>query len=149
MRVVVQKVKYASCKVDAQITGAIKEGLLLFVGFKEDDTQDILKKMIHKILNLRIFIDENDKMNLSLLQVGGDILSISQFTLYANCKKGNRPSFIEAAKPVVSKPLYDEFNALLEEQGIHVEKGIFGADMKIELLNDGPITICLDSEELF
>lgn len=149
MRVVIQKVKHASCKVDDQITGSIKEGLLLFVGFKEDDSQDVLKKMIHKILNLRIFIDENDKMNLSLLQVGGDILSISQFTLYANCKKGNRPSFIEAAKPIVSKPLYDEFNTLLEQEGIHVEKGIFGADMKIELLNDGPITICLDSEELF
>ena len=133
MRVVVQKVKHASCTVDGKVTGSIQEGFLLLVGFHESDTEDILKRMIHKIQNLRIFVDENDKMNLSLAQVHGDILSISQFTLYANCKK----------------PLYDRFNALMEEAGMHVEKGIFGADMKIELLNDGPITICLDSEELF
>ena len=123
MRVVVQKVKHASCTVDGKVTGSIQEGFLLLVGFHE--------------------------MNLSLAQVHGDILSISQFTLYANCKKGNRPSFTDAAKPDISKPLYDRFNALMEEAGMHVEKGIFGADMKIELLNDGPITICLDSEELF
>lgn len=149
MKVVIQKVKHASCTVDGTVTGSIKEGFLLLVGFTDGDNEEILQKMIHKIINLRIFIDENDKMNLSLLQVGGDILSISQFTLYANCKKGNRPSFINAAKPVISKPLYEQFNHLLEEKGVHVEKGIFGADMKIELLNDGPITICLDSEELF
>ena len=149
MRVVVQKVKHASCTVDGKVTGSIQEGFLLLVGFHESDTEDILKRMIHKIQNLRIFVDENDKMNLSLAQVHGDILSISQFTLYANCKKGNRPSFTDAAKPDNSKPLYDRFNALMEEAGMHVEKGIFGADMKIELLNDGPITICLDSEELF
>ena len=113
------------------------------------DTEEIIDKMIHKILFLRIFEDENGKMNKSIQDVNGSILSISQFTLYADCKKGNRPSFTNAGKPDLATVLYDQFNQKLQDQGMHVEKGIFGADMKIELLNDGPVTIVLDSKELF
>jgi len=105
--------------------------------------------MVDKLVNLRIFEDENDKLNLSLLDVGGSVLSISQFTLYANCKKGRRPSFIDAAKPDISSPLYDFFNKKLEEKGINVERGVFGAMMEVSLINDGPVTIILDSNELF
>lgn len=147
MRLVIQRVKHASCTVDGHLTGAIENGFCIFVGFSNDDNEAIIEKMIHKVLNLRIFEDENGKMNLSIQKVHGSILSISQFTLYANCKKGNRPSFIDAAKPDIANPLYDRWNTLLQEQ-IHVETGIFGADMKIDLLNDGPITIILDSKEL-
>ena len=147
MRVVLQRVSHASCTVNGQVTGAIENGLCLFVGFAPDDTDRTLEKMIHKILNLRIFTDDQDKMNLNVQQVGGSILSISQFTLYANCIKGNRPGFSEAAPAQMASLLYDKFNALLKEQ-IHTETGIFQADMKIDLLNDGPITIVLDSKEL-
>ena len=105
--------------------------------------------MVDKLVNLRIFEDENDKLNLSLLDVGGSVLSISQFTLYANCKKGRRPSFIDVAKPDISSPLYDFFNKKLEEKGINVERGVFGAMMEVSLINDGPVTIILDSDELF
>lgn len=147
MRLVIQRVQHASCTVDEKVIGTIGHGFCIFIGFSNDDNEDILKKMIHKVLNLRIFEDENGKMNLSIQQVQGSILSISQFTLYANCKKGNRPSFVVAAKPDIARPLYDRWNALLKEQ-IHVETGIFGADMKIDLLNDGPVTIILDSKEL-
>ena len=132
MRVVIQRAKNAKCTVDGQITGQIDYGYCIFVGFNNEDTNEIIDKMIHKILFLRIFEDENGKMNKSIQDVEGSILSISQFTLYADCKKGNRPSFTNAGKP-----------------GMHVETGIFGADMKIELLNDGPVTIVLDSKELF
>ena len=105
--------------------------------------------MVDKLVNLRIFEDENDKLNLSLLDVNGSILSISQFTLYANCKKGRRPSFIDAAKPDVSSPLYDYFNKMLEKKGVKVERGVFGAMMEVSLINDGPVTIILDSKEIF
>lgn len=149
MKIVAQKVKESSVKIEGNIKGQIEEGLMVLVGFKEDDNEEIVDKMINKLIHLRIFIDDQGKMNKSLLDVNGSILSISQFTLYANCKKGRRPSFIEAAKPEISSPLYDLFNKKLKEQDIHVETGIFGADMKVSLINDGPITIILDSEELF
>lgn len=147
MRVVVQRVKHASCTVDGKITGAIENGLCLFVGFKPEDDQTVMQKVIRKIVNLRIFDDEQGVMNRSVLDVEGTVLSISQFTLYANCKKGNRPSYGLAANAETASKLYDQFNDLLEKE-IHVEKGIFQADMKIGLLNDGPVTIILDSDEL-
>ena len=149
MKAILQRVTDAKVEVDSKTVGEIGTGFLILLGVENGDTEKEADALAEKIAGLRIFTDENDKMNLSLAQVHGDILSISQFTLYANFKKGNRPSFTDAAKPDISKPLYDRFNALMEEAGMHVEKGIFGADMKIELLNDGPITICLDSEELF
>ncbi|MBF0579406.1 D-tyrosyl-tRNA(Tyr) deacylase [Erysipelotrichaceae bacterium RD49] len=147
MRVVLQRVSHASCTVEGQVSGAIENGLCLFVGFCQDDNETILEKMIHKILNLRIFSDEQGKMNLNVQQIGGSILSISQFTLYASCIKGNRPGFTEAAPAQMASLLYDKFNAFLKER-IHTETGIFQADMKIDLLNDGPVTIILDSREL-
>lgn len=149
MRVVVQRVASASVTIDQKIYGEIERGYVLLVGFKEGDDEAILNKMVDKVIHLRIFEDENMKMNRSLLDIQGDILSISQFTLYANAKKGRRPSFIEAARPEISSPLYDRFNALLTQQGIKVETGIFGADMKVSLINDGPVTILLDSDFLF
>ena len=148
MRVVLQRVSHASCTVDDNVTGKIGEGYLALVGFCQEDTVEIVDKMIQKIIKLRVFSDDEQKMNRSLKDISGSILSISQFTLYANAKKGNRPSFIEAAKPDQAIPLYDYFNENLAKE-VCVETGIFGADMKIELLNDGPVTILLDSEELF
>jgi D-tyrosyl-tRNA(Tyr) deacylase len=148
MRVLIQRVKHASCTVDGVITGKIEHGLLAFVGFCESDTPAIIDKMIQKMTKLRIFEDADGKMNRSVLDEEGSILSISQFTLYASCKKGNRPSFTQAAKAEQASQLYDMFNKALG-QIVPVQTGIFGADMKIELLNDGPVTIWLDSEELF
>ena len=148
MRVVIQRAKNAKCTVDGQITGQIDYGYCIFVGFNNEDTNEIIDKMIHKILFLRIFEDENEKLNLSLMDIKGEILSISQFTLYANCKKVRRPSFLDAAKPEISKPLYEYFNKALENAGVHTETGIFGAMMKVSLINDGPTTIILDSKEI-
>ncbi|MGN1276515.1 MAG: D-aminoacyl-tRNA deacylase [Floccifex sp.] len=147
MRVVIQLVKHASCTIDGEMVSSIEKGYCVLVGFNDFDTKEIVDKMVNKIVKLRIFMDENEKMNLSILDIKGSILSISQFTLYANCKKGNRPSFIEAAKPVVSSPLYDYFNEKLSEF-VPVQTGVFGADMKIDLCNDGPITIVMDSIDL-
>ena len=121
---------------------------MILVGFNEEDNHEIIDRLVEKVIHLRVFEDENQKMNRSLLDVEGSILSISQFTLYADCRKGRRPSFINAAKPDVSSPLYDYFNESLRNQRIHVETGIFGADMKCALINDGPVTIVLDSDEL-
>ena len=149
MRIVLQRVSHASVTIEGQVHGQINQGYMILVGFKDEDDEGIIDRMVDKIIHLRVFEDDQGKMNLSLLDVKGAILSISQFTLYANSRKGRRPSFVEAAKPDISSPLYDLFNARLEEAGIHVEKGIFGADMKCELLNDGPVTILLDSDELF
>ena len=149
MKLVIQKVKESSVTINQEVVGEIGEGLMVLVGFTSGDNQQIIDKMINKLIHLRIFIDENEKMNLSLLDVKGSILSISQFTLYADCKKGRRPSFIDAARPETASPLYDYFNEALVAQGIKVEKGVFGADMKVSLINDGPITIVLDSQELF
>ena len=148
MRVLIQRVKYASCKVNGKITGEIEKGFLLFVGCSDRDDQEVIAKMSSKASSLRIFEDAQGKMNCSLQDVGGKILSISQFTLYADCRKGRRPSFVEAAKGDVAIHLYDAFNEQLRKLGFHVETGIFGADMKIELLNDGPVTIWLDSDTL-
>ena len=148
MRAVIQRVKHASCTIDGVVSGAIEQGFCIFVGFCDQDTETIMDKMIHKIINLRVFEDEQGLMNLSLSQIDGKVLLISQFTLYADCKKGNRPSFIKAAKPAVASPLYDKMIAKMRATGTVVETGVFGADMKIDLLNDGPVTIWLDSEEL-
>lgn len=147
MRVVIQRVSRAKCMVEKQITGEIKQGFMILVGFKETDSPALFDKMVDKIVHLRIFEDEKGKMNLSLLDVGGSILSISQFTLYAQCKKGRRPSFDGSATGTVAKPLYESFNEALK-QFVPVECGIFGADMKIDFVNDGPVTILLDSDEL-
>ena len=149
MRIVLQRVKEASVTIDGEVHGAINKGYMILVGFNNDDTHEIIDRLVEKVIHLRVFEDENQKMNRSLIDVEGSILSISQFTLYADCKKGNRPSFTNAGKPDLATTLYDPFNQKLQEQGIHVETGIFGADMKIELLNDGPVTIVLDSKELF
>ena len=149
MRAVVQRVSSSKVTVDGEVTGEINKGLLVLLGVTHEDTSKDVDYIIDKVLNLRIFEDENDKLNLSLLDVGGSVLSISQFTLYANCKKGRRPSFIDAAKPDISSPLYDFFNKKLEEKGINVERGVFGAMMEVSLINDGPVTIILDSNELF
>ena len=149
MRLVVQKVSQSSVKTEGEIVGAIDKGYMVLGGITNGDDELLVEKMVDKLVNLRIFEDENDKLNLSLLDVGGSVLSISQFTLYANCKKGRRPSFIDAAKPDISSPLYDFFNKKLEEKGINVERGVFGAMMEVSLINDGPVTIILDSNELF
>lgn len=148
MRAVIQRVEHASCTIDGVVSGAIEQGFCIFVGFCDQDTEAIMDKMIHKIINLRVFEDEQGLMNLSLSQIDGKVLLISQFTLYADCKKGNRPSFIKAAKPMIASPLYDKMIAKMRATGTVVETGVFGADMKIDLLNDGPVTIWLDSEEL-
>ena len=144
MRVIVQRSKNSSVKVDNKIVGSINSGMVILVGFTEGDTEEIIEKMVKKIVNLRIFDDDNGIMNKSILEVGGSILSISQFTLYANTKKGTRPSYIEALNSEVAIKLYNLFNEKLREH-INVSTGIFGADMEVNIINDGPITIALDS----
>ena len=147
MRVLVQKSLEASVKVDGKILGAIDSGLVLLVGFTEGDNEEIIDKMISKIINLRVFEDENGVMNKSFLEVGGSILSISQFTLYADTRKGRRPSYLKALNGEKSVLLYDLFNKKLKDMNIDVQTGKFGADMKVSLVNDGPTTIMLDSED--
>lgn len=148
MKFVIQRTSRASVKVNGKITGEIDKGFVVLVGISEDDDEKIADKMTDKMLKLRIFEDEDGKTNLSLNDVGGKLLMISQFTLYANCKRGNRPSFTSAGKPEKAEKLYEYIMARCESQGYHVEKGVFGGDMKVELLNDGPFTIILDSAEL-
>lgn len=148
MKVVVQRSKKSKVTINNKVNGSIDKGYVLLVGFTHGDTTDIVDKIINKILNLRIFEDENDKMNLSIKDINGSILSISQFTLYADSKKGNRPSFINAMKPDEASKLYDYFNQELSKY-IEVNTGIFGSDMKVEIYNDGPVTIILDSDELY
>lgn len=148
MKVILQRAKNASVKVDGEVIGSIEHGYVALVGFSNTDDETIIDKMIDKILFLRVFSDENDKMNLSVQDVQGSILSISQFTLYASTRKGRRPSFIDAAKADEASRLYDIFNKKLSEK-IHVETGKFQADMKVTFTNDGPVTIILDSKELF
>ena len=144
MRVLVQRVLSSSVEVDNKIVGKIDKGVMLLVGFTHTDSSKEIDYMVDKVINLRIFDDENGVMNKSLLDVGGSILSISQFTLYADSSKGRRPSYVNALGGDKSSPLYDEFNQKLKETGIHTETGIFGADMKVSLINDGPITIMLE-----
>jgi D-aminoacyl-tRNA deacylase len=147
MRIVIQRVTQASVTIGNQVKGEIGPGLLLLAGFTNDDTEEDLKWMANKAVQLRIFSDAEDKMNLSVQDVQGDLLVISQFTLYALTKKGNRPSYINAAPPAVAIPLYERFVALLEQAlGKKVQTGEFGADMKVALLNDGPVTITIDSK---
>ena len=148
MKFVIQRVKHASVTVENQVIGKINQGFMVLVGICEADDEKIADKMIKKLIGLRIFEDENGKTNLDLHSVGGELLLISQFTLYANCKKGNRPSFIEAAKPDKANALYEYIISECKKQVEVVEHGEFGADMKVELLNDGPFTIVLDSQEL-
>lgn len=148
MKFVIQRVTSASCQVDNQIIGKINQGFLVLIGISDEDTTEIADKMTKKMLGLRIFEDENSKTNLALKDVNGEILLISQFTLYADCKKGNRPSFIRAGKPDAAKKMYQYIIEKCKEEIPVVEQGIFGADMKISLLNDGPFTIILDSDEI-
>jgi D-aminoacyl-tRNA deacylase len=146
MRVVVQRSKNASVTVEGEVVGQITSGLVLLVGVTHEDTEEDAKYLADKIINLRIFEDENEKMNLSLLDVGGQILSISQFTLYGDCRKGRRPNFMGAAKPEMANQVYESFNQILSEKGIQVETGRFGAMMDVSLINDGPVTLILDSK---
>ncbi len=148
MRVVLQRVKYAKVSIEGRLFNEIEEGFCAFVGITHEDSEETVTKVVKKLVGLRVFKDENDKMNKSLFDIQGKLLSISQFTLYADCKKGRRPSFDKAAKPDQAKHLYEIFNESVQAEGIEVKTGIFGADMKIELYNDGPVTILLDSAEL-
>ena len=145
MRIVIQRVSQASVTIDGKIAGAIQQGLLLLVGICPEDGQEDIDYAVRKISQMRIFSDDADKMNLSVQDVGGQILSISQFTLYADTKKGNRPAFTGAAKPELATALYDQFNQKLA-QTVPVQTGEFGADMKVSLVNDGPVTIVLDTK---
>ena len=145
MRIVIQRVSQASVTIDGKIAGAIQQGLLLLVGICPEDGQEDIDYAVRKISQMRIFSDDADKMNLSVQDVGGQILSISQFTLYADTKKGNRPAFTGAAKPDLATALYDQFNQKLA-QTVPVQTGEFGADMKVSLVNDGPVTIVLDTK---
>lgn len=148
MRFVVQRVARASVTVEEKVIGAIGEGFLVLIGVSDTDTKEIADKMIKKMTGLRIFADENGKTNLALSDVGGELLLVSQFTLYADCKKGNRPSFTKAGKPEAAEEMYQYIISECEKMVQRVETGSFGADMKVELLNDGPFTIILDSEEI-
>ena len=148
MRLVVQRVKYASVKVDGELKGKIDKGFMVLFGVKQGDTDKDLEYCAKKLVGLRVFEDENQKMNLSIGDINGDFLIISQFTLYGDTKKGNRPSFIMAEEPVKANEMYEKFLAKVKElSGRDVQKGVFGADMKVELLNDGPVTIIIESPD--
>ena len=144
MRAVLQRVSGASVTVDGSVAGAIDDGLLVLVGFGRDDSEDVLEKMAQKIIRLRVFSDENDKINLSVKDIGGGLLVVSQFTLYWSCRKGTRPSFDGAMEPGRAEELYNTFTEILKDSGLKVETGIFGADMKVSLINDGPVTVALE-----
>ncbi|UBZ12715.1 D-tyrosyl-tRNA(Tyr) deacylase [Flagellimonas marinaquae] len=147
MRTVLQRVSKASVTVDGQIISSIDEGLLILLGVEDADTKEDIDWLTNKILNLRIFNDENEVMNRSVMDVDGEIIVVSQFTLHAQTKKGNRPSYIKAAKPDIAVPMYEDFVQVLEQKlGKKVGTGVFGADMKVELLNDGPVTITMDTK---
>ncbi len=145
MKVVIQRVLNASVVVDQNIVGKINNGFLVLLGIANDDTEEKVTKMVKKIVNLRIFNDENDKMNLNIKQVNGEILVVSQFTLYADCSGGNRPSFALAGNPELANKLYEFFVSECKKEGIKTEHGIFGAHMKVDLINNGPVTILLES----
>ena len=148
MKLVIQRVTHASVTVDNNVIGKIGKGYMVLIGVSDTDTKEIADKMLYKMIKLRIFEDEDGKTNLSLADVGGELLLISQFTLYANCKKGNRPSFIEAGSPDHANALYEYIIEKCKERVDVVEQGEFGAEMKVELLNDGPFTVILDSEQI-
>jgi len=145
--VIVQRVQQAQVSIDGQVHGDIQQGLVLLVGFTTGDGAAELDYLVHKILNLRIFSDADGKMNLNVQQIGGAILSVSQFTLYADTQHGNRPSFIDAGDPAVARQLYTQFNQQLAATGVRVATGEFGADMQVSLVNDGPVTICYDTNQ--
>ena len=145
MRAVVQRVSHAQVKVDGKVVGKIEKGYLVLLGVKEGDTTKEADFLVNKVVNLRVFEDENDKMNLSIKDVGGEMLIVSQFTLYGDASHGNRPSFTEAARPEEANSLYEYFCEKVGQE-VHVEKGVFQAEMKVELLNDGPVTILLEKE---
>lgn len=149
MRLLIQKVLEADVKIAGRVNGKINKGYVVFAGIAEGDTKETADKMIKKLIGLRLFEDEDGKTNLNLATVNGEILFISQFTLYADCKKGNRPSFINAGKPDMAEPLYKYMIEALRKEVPVVEHGEFGADMKVSLINDGPFTVMLDSRELF
>lgn len=148
MRFVIQRVTESKVEVDGEVIGQIGKGFMVLIGVSDSDTREIADKMVKKMIGLRIFEDENGKTNLSLETVGGELILISQFTLYANCKKGNRPSFIEAGAPDMANEMYEYIISKCKETVPVVEKGSFGADMKVSLVNDGPFTIVLDSDSL-
>lgn len=149
MRILVQRVKSAQVDVDGKTIGKIDKGFLVFIGIKETDNEEIADRMIKKLIDLRIFEDEAGKTNQSLKDVSGELLLVSQFTLYADCRKGNRPSFIHAGSPAMAEPLYQYMIEECRKKVDHVATGEFGADMKVSLLNDGPFTIWMDSEEMW
>ena len=146
MKVVLQRTKQASVTVNQEVTGSISHGYMLLVGITHEDTMKDVDYCARKVAEIRLFEDEEGKMNRSIHEVGGQILSVSQFTLYADTKKGRRPSFVNAAHPDIAKPLWDAFNDALRANGLHVETGIFGADMDVALINDGPVTIIIESK---
>ena len=148
MRIVLQRVTQASVSIEEKKYSEIQQGLLLLVAIHDSDTMEIVEKLAKKCVELRIFEDEDGKMNRSLLDIQGEVLSVSQFTLYADCRKGRRPSFTNSAAPAYASELYDAFNKQLKNYEIRVQTGVFGADMKVELVNDGPVTIILDSEDM-
>lgn len=147
MKAVIQRVKEANVKVDNEVIGEIKQGLVVLLGVTHEDTLEDVTYLVNKISHLRIFEDDNHKMNISLADIEGSVLSISQFTLYGDTRKGRRPNFMNAAKPDKANELYEAFNAQLKEAGIHVETGQFGAMMDVQLINDGPVTLILDTKE--
>ena len=144
MRLLIQRVSKASVRVEGECVGKINKGFLVFLGITHGDTKDNVDYLVNKLYNLRVFEDENEKMNLSIKDINGEILIVSQFTLYADTSHGNRPSFINAAKPDEANELYEYFIEKAKQKGLKIEAGIFGADMKVELLNDGPVTILLE-----
>ncbi len=148
MRALIQRVSEASVTVDGQVTGAIEQGFLVFLGITHTDGEPEAAYLARKIAGLRVFEDDAGKMNRSLADVDGSVLAVSQFTLYGNVRKGRRPSFIDAARPAQADPLYQRFCDLLREQGVRVETGVFQAEMKVSLINDGPVTLWLDTAEL-
>lgn len=148
MKFVIQRVRNASVVVDGNIAGQIHRGFLVFIGISDTDTKDVADKMIKKMINMRIFEDENGKINMALKDVAGELLLVSQFTLYADCRKGNRPSFTAAGEPKLANELYEYIITESKKEIDIVEKGVFGADMQVEILNDGPFTIILDSREI-
>lgn len=148
MRAVLTRVKHASVTIDGELKSQIGEGFLILLGITHDDTEALAVKLADKLTSLRIFEDEDGKMNRGLEVVNGEILVVSQFTLYGNCKKGRRPDFLAAARPEIAIPLYEKFVAACRDKGFHVETGEFGADMKVESLNDGPLTLVVDTDQL-